>query len=294
MPAVWRGVRRLGTASASAASAVRCATTGAHHSYRPGPVARLLRRVYVAVTPRRLHRRMAVRLQAGMERVQELEKEQLWLQQHGSPLRVMGLPEHADLVEVRSRYRDLVFATHPDTAQGNAKVQYDTIQTAYRMATSPTSLWHQNGSAPALYHHLVATSARATRRVWHQNGSAPALYHHLVATSARATRRVNRVTLFAFLSYCVMGVVGIIFSAVVVRQLLEVALRLFDPEFYAFMVAQEQDEERRRLAGEVVDTDPKRLAPTAVKRLLFPGRFVHKKNTSNNSSSSNDEGGSDG
>ncbi|ORC87845.1 chaperone protein DNAJ [Trypanosoma theileri] len=250
----------IGTgAITTATTSLRCASTGEHHSYRPGCIAKLLRSVYVAITPRGLHRRVAIGLQARMERVQELEKEQLWLQQHGSPLRVMGLPEHAELTEVRARYRDLVIETHPDTAQGDAKAQYDLVQTAYKMATSPTSLWHQNGSAPMIYRHLVGSSATATRRV----------------------------TVFALFSYCVMGIIGIIFSAVVVRQSLEVALRLFDPEFYAFMIAQEEDEQRRRLAGEVVDTDPKRLAPTAVKRLLFPGRFVHS-NSSN--SSSNDTG----
>ncbi|KAH9599357.1 DnaJ domain [Trypanosoma melophagium] len=241
-------------------TSVRCASTGEHHSYRPGCIAKLLRSVYVAITPHGLHRRVAMNLQARMERVQELEREQLWLQQHGSPLRVMGLPEHAELTEVRARYRDLVIETHPDTAQGDAKAQYDMVQTAYKMATSPTSLWHQNGSAPALYRHLVGSSSTATRRV----------------------------TVFALFSYCVMGIIGIIFSAVVVRQSLEVALRLFDPEFYVFMIAQEQDEQRRRLAGETVDTDPKRLAPTAVKRMLFPGRFIHNSSSSNSNSNDTD------
>ncbi|PBJ68239.1 hypothetical protein BCY84_22077 [Trypanosoma cruzi cruzi] len=254
MPAVRGGAARVGILASCALTPMRRATTGEHHSYRPGRFAQLFRRLYVAVTPRSLHRSLAINLQAGMERVQELEREQLWLRLHGSPLRVMGLPEHAELAEVRSRYRDLVFATHPDTAQGDAKAQYDTIQTAYKMATTPTSLWHQNGSAPALYHSLLSTSRGITRHM-------------------------DRVTLFAFFSYFVMGVVGIIFSVVVVRQALELALRFFDPEFYEFMVSQEKEEARLKLAGLPVDTDPKRFAPTVVKRLLFPGRFVHKEDT---------------
>ncbi|RNF04155.1 chaperone protein DNAJ [Trypanosoma rangeli] len=251
MPPLLRGgAGRVGISASSALASMRRATTGEHHSYRPGRLARVFRRLYVFVTPRSFHKSLATNLQVGMERVQELEREQLWLRQHGSPLRVMGLPEHAELTEVRSRYRDLVFATHPDTAEREAKTQYDMIQTAYKMATTPTSLWHQNGSAPALYRSLRGTSKGLT---W----------------------RVDCVTLFALFSYAVMGTVGIIFSLVVVRQFLELALRFFDPEFYAFLVAQEKEEERQRLAGISVDTDPKRLAPTVVKRLLFPGRFVH-------------------
>ncbi|RNF21428.1 chaperone protein DNAJ [Trypanosoma conorhini] len=263
MPALRGGAGRVRISASCTLTSLRRATTGEHHSYRPGRLARLFRRLYVTVTPRSLHRSLAINLQAGMERVQELEREQLWLRRHGSPLRVMGLPEHAELTEVRSRYRDLVFATHPDTAAGEAKAEYEMIQTAYKMATTPTSLWHQNGSAPALYRSLLSTSKGLTRRV-------------------------DRVTLFALFSYAVMGAVGVVFSIVVVRQFLELALRFFDPEFYAFMVAQEKEEERQRLEGIPVDTDPKRLAPTVVKRLLFPGRFVHGNN--NNGSSGGSRG----
>ncbi|AAZ12684.1 chaperone protein DNAj, putative [Trypanosoma brucei gambiense DAL972] len=233
-------------------TSARCITTGENHSFRPGRVTLFLRSLFVALTPQRLRSRMATGMQRGMERVQILEQEQLWLQRHGSPLRILGLPDHAELPEVRARYRELVLETHPDSQQrveavsGNGTERYDMIQTAYAMATNPTSLWHQNGAAPTLRRGLAS-------------GNSASLH----------------VTLFAVMSYVMMGLVAVIFSLVVVRHLLEGALRLLDPKFYAFMTQQEEEERRRQLAGEVVDTDPKRLAPTVVKRLLFPGRFVH-------------------
>nr|CCC91690.1 unnamed protein product [Trypanosoma congolense IL3000] len=235
--------------SALIATAVRCVTTGSNHSFRPGPMTRCLRAVFLTLTPKGFRARLASGLQHGMERVRILEQEQLWLHHHGSPLRVLGLPDHAELPEVRERYRDLLLQIHPDTSQpgeaGKEVELYHTVQAAYAMATCPTSLWHQNGAAPALHRSLVAGNSSS-----------------------------RRVTVFAVFSYIVMGSIAIVFSVFVVRRALDHALRLFDPTFYAFMVQQEAEEERQRLAGEVVDTDPKRLAPTVVKRLLYPGRFV--------------------
>lgn len=191
-------------------------------------------------------------MQTGMERTEELEREQQWLQKHGSPLQVMGLPDHAELTEVRARYRTLVLETHPDTAKTSAgESEYAILQTAYKMSTNPVSLWHQNGASPTLYRQLMVASKRKVRRL-------------------------DRVRVFAIFSYAVMLLIGVFFSAVVVTNGLEAALQFFDPEFYRFMIQQEKEEQRKRMAGEVVDTDPKRLAPTAVRRLLFPGQFIHE------------------
>ncbi|EPY33211.1 chaperone protein DNAJ [Strigomonas culicis] len=194
-------------------------------------------------------------MQMGMEKAEVMEREQMWLKKHGSPLSVMGLPDHAELVEVRARYRNLVLETHPDTAKkAGAKsadeTEYAILQTAYRMATSPVSLWHQNGSSPMLYQQLVAQSKKKVRSV-------------------------NPVTAFAVFSFIVMILAGVFFSVVIVKHGLEAALQFFDPQFYHFMIQQEKEEQRKIEAGEFVDKDPKRLAPSAVRKLLFPGRFIH-------------------
>lgn len=240
-------------------SALRCVTTGEQHSYKPGRMARALRTLFVALTPTSLKKRIAVRMQTGMERTEELEREQQWLKKHGSPLQVMGLPDHAELTEVRARYRTLVLETHPDTTKSTTgESEYAILQTAYKMSTNPVSLWHQNGASPVLYRQLLAASKQKVRRL-------------------------DRVRLFAIFSYTVMFLILLFFSMVVVTNGLEAALKFFDPEFYQFMIQQEKEEERKRQAGEFVDTDPKRLAPTAVRRLLFPGQFIHEGTEENKS-----------
>ncbi|KAG5508129.1 hypothetical protein JKF63_05381 [Porcisia hertigi] len=232
--------------------ALRCATTGEQHTYRPGYLALALRSLYLALTPASLKKRIRTRMHIGMERAEELEKEQQWLQKHGSPLQVMGLPDHAELAEIRARYRSLVLETHPDTAKlTTGESEYAILQTAYKISVNPLSLWHQNGSSPALHRQLLVASKKKLR--W-----------------------INGVRAFAIFSYVVMLVIGVFFSTVVVRNGLEGALKFFDPEFYSFMLQQEEEEKRKRAAGEVVDTNPKRLAPTAVRRLLFPGQFIHE------------------
>lgn len=239
----------------------RCETTGDSYSYKPGRIAKALRLLFTALTPRAAKERLALRMQKGMEKAEDLERQQMWLKKHGSPLQVMGLPDHAELPEVRARYRSLVLETHPDTAKpsnagsSNAlstvrESEYDILQTAYHMAIDPNSLWHRNGAAPVLYRELQGL---AKRRVG----------------------RVDRVRAFAVMTYAFMVLVGIFFATVVVKHALEVALQLFDPEFYQFMRAQEEEEKRKREAGEFVDVDPKRLAPTAVRKLLYPGRYIH-------------------
>lgn len=256
---MWRQMQRWRVNAAPAAAqtqscllALRCATTGTQHSYKPGCFALALRSLFVTLTPMSLKRRIAIRMQTGMERTEELERELQWLQKHGSPLQVMGLPNHAELAEVRARYRSLVLETHPDTAKNTTgESEYAILQTAYKMSVNPASLWHQNGASPALHRQLLHTSKKKLRRL-------------------------DRVRVFATFSYAVMLAIGVFFSTVVVSNGLEAALKFFDPEFYHFMVQQEKEEDRKRAAGKVVDTDPKRLAPTAVRRLLFPGQFIHE------------------
>ncbi|GET87538.1 hypothetical protein, conserved [Leishmania tarentolae] len=236
----------------SCLSALRWATTGAQHSYKPGFFVLALRSLFVMLTPTSLKKRIAIRMQTGMEHTEALERELQWLQKHGSPLQVMGLPNHAELAEVRARYRTLVLETHPDTAKNTTgESEYAILQTAYKMSVNPASLWHQNGSSPALHRQLLQTSKRKLRRL-------------------------DRVRVFATFSYVLMLLVGLFFSTVVVSNGLEAALKFFDPEFYEFLIQQEKEEDRKRAAGEVVDTNPKRLAPTAVRRLLFPGQFIHE------------------
>lgn len=231
----------------------RAATTGDHHSYQPGRLATVLRSLFLALTPQSLKKKIAVSMQSGMERAEAMEKEQQWVHRHGSPLQVMGLPEHAALAEVKARYRNLVLEAHPDTStHPTGENEYAILQAAYKICTDPASLWHQNGSAPALQRELLRASKSRIAKV-------------------------DRVSCFALFCYAVMIIAGIFFSVVVVANALEAALRFFDPEFYHFMIQQEEEEKRKRMAGEVVDTDPKRLAPTALRRLLFPGQYIHEK-----------------
>lgn len=243
----------------------RWETTGSHYSYRPGRLARGLRFLFSSLTPAALRERIALYMLKGMEKAEHLERQQMWLKKHGSPLRVMGLPDHAELPEVRARYRTLVLELHPDTAKPVAKVnegssssnstalstasesEYDILQTAYRMAIDPHSLWHRNGTSPVLYRELRGLSKR----------------------------RVGRVGVFAAMTYAFMLLAAVFFATVVVTRALEAALQFFDPEFYRFMREQEEEERRKCETGEYLDRDPKRLAPTSVRKLLFPGRYIH-------------------
>lgn len=241
----------------------RWETTGDNYSYKPGPIAKGLRFVFASLAPSALKKKIALRMQAGMEQAEALERQHMWLRKHGSPLQVMGLPDHAELPEVRARYRSLILETHPDTSKhhGGGKgglttavtasdSEHDILQTAYRMAVDPLSLWHRNGASPALYQELL----RATKR---------------------RAGRVDRVRAFAIFSYAFMLLCGLFFATVICKNGLEVALQFFDPEFYTFMRGQEEEEKRKLEAGEYIDADPKRLAPAPVRKLLFPGRYIH-------------------
>ena len=262
---------RRSTAVAPVVTIVRAETTGRHHSFEPGVVTRTLRALYLLVTPSGWRKSIARRMHRNMQRVESMERDHIWLKRHGSPLFVMGLPPHAELAEVKARYRDLILETHPDTRRsttvlrkgschivvrpGQEIKEYEVLQTAYKMITNPTSLWHQNGSAPVLYDEVCAVS--------------------LVPPTGSLE---NQVTAFAIATWIVALLVASCAIVVGFTIFWEQALQLFDPEFYAFMLAQEKQEARQRALGIEPDTDPKRLAPRTMKRMLFPGRFVHGEN----------------
>jgi hypothetical protein len=241
------------TRSELALTARRWETTGDWHSYRPGRITLFCRGVFNAVAGVSLKKKIALRMQAGLERVEAMEKEQQWLKCHGSPLEVMGLPEHAELAEVRARYRDLLLETHPDTSLSKALIPdrdaYHLLMTAYEMATNPDSLWHKNHSAPDLYRELVAQR--------------PFYRRHNVEIAA-----------FAGIAYIMMIVGGILGGALGMYYFTLFSLRWMDPEFYEFMLKQEAEEQRKRDAGEEVDTNPRRLMPVQLQRLWSPGKFV--------------------
>ena len=278
----------IGVSASPSQSARRHETTGEHHTFRPGPITKTLRFVFRLVTPRALVKRIACRMQLGMEKVEELEKEHRWLKLNGSPLAVLGLPEHADLQEVRSRYRDLVLDLHPDTAiqaaasasadsagRGNKNEldvqrsdeleisrraeEYERMQTAYRMLTSPDSLFFQSGSAPHLHDALSLALARNGRK--------------------KLLPRATRISLFALFFYTLMLLALIIFSFYWMEGFLLEFVAQVDPEFYKFFTAAETEEKRREALGEVLDKNPKRLAPTKVRKMLMPGAFIGKEKT---------------
>ncbi|CUG74938.1 DNA-J chaperone, putative [Bodo saltans] len=262
-------------------TSMRQETTGEHHSFKPGRITIAMRAVFQALMPNGLRKRLATRMQAGLEKVDDLEKQNMWLRRHGSPLAVMGLPDHASMAEVRTRYRDLILETHPDTAPASTRAaprrgpgggsatgstnrsgnevtvaeqrdlsEYHILQTAYKMAMDPDSLYHQNSSAPELYSDI--TAHRPMMR-----------------------RLSSKITVFAMVAYALMLFIGLYIGNILFKELCERSLEFFDPEFYEFMRGQEVEEERKREAGEFVDVDPKRLAPLAIRKLAYPGRFIH-------------------
>jgi hypothetical protein len=236
--------------------------------YEPGAFARGLRSVVVAVTGTfKLQQRVAKRIERGLKEVERLEKEQKWLRRHGSPLRVLGLPETADLEDIKVRYRNLLFEVHPDTAPRGDKAalvkaglteekarerqmeEFELLKAAYQIATSPNSLWHQDGNAPALLREMQGPGSLMSRVITPHNA----------------------LPLVAYL--CGFAVCVLIFS-VAGYYALVAALQAADPVFYKFLTEQEAEEKRKREAGEVVDTDPKRLAPKKMLRIAEPGKMV--------------------
>jgi hypothetical protein len=269
-------------------SAVRWETTGEHHSFRPGPVTRGLRFLFRALTPKAAVKKIALRMQAGMEQVEDLEKQHRWLKLHGSPLGVLGLPEHADLLEVKGRYRDLVLELHPDTAkqaaaaaaaaaaeqpstsseqalQSVAALQleaqrraedFEKTQTAYKMLTDPNSLFYQSGSAPQLHNELGLALRKRSKH--------------------RDLLRVTRIRIFAFVCYAMLFALLMWVNIHWMEVWMLEVLRFVDPEFHKYFTEAEAEERRREALGEVVDKNPKRLAPTKVRKMMSPGLFVKR------------------
>jgi hypothetical protein len=217
-----------------------------------------------------MRRRVAQRLERGLTEVARMEREAQWLRTHGSPLHVLGLPDSAELDDVKVRYKELLFEVHPDTAPKSAALalmdkggltleqararqmeQFELLQTAYKMAIAPNSLWHQDGNAPALLSELRGPMSVIARL---------------------ADPQVTFPILSYALGFALMAFLGIY----VANMLLEGGLKLFDREFFDFMVAQEAEEKRKRDAGEEVDTNPVRLAPEKLTRLALPGTYVHR------------------
>lgn len=238
--------------------------------YEPGAIAKALRAAVVAVsTTFGLQQRIARRMERGLKEVERLEKEQKWLRRHGSPLRVLGLPETADLEDVKVRYRNLLFEVHPDTApQKDQKAmiaagltpenarqrqmeEFELLKAAYQIATSPNSLWHQDGNAPGLLRELEPEKSGLVSRI------------------------VTPHNLFPVAAYLYGLAVAVFFCSFVAYYFLMATLEAVDPDFFKFMMRQEEEERRKKEAGEVVDTDPKRLAPKKMMRISAPGKFVH-------------------
>ena len=89
-------------------------STGEHHKFKAGIFTYMVRYTFQTFFSSNIKKRIAKRIMTGIERVAIIEKETAWLKKHGSPQRVLGLPEHASLAEIRNRYLDLLLETHPD------------------------------------------------------------------------------------------------------------------------------------------------------------------------------------
>jgi hypothetical protein len=263
----------------------RAESTGAHHEYQPGPIVCALRAAFVSCAPSGMKKRIAGRLHENLSDVQRLEKEGQWVKIHGSPLRVLGLPAHAELDDVKQRYKDLLFETHPDTAlaaarragvkdpaqytagtggEGGALVatgglsdddirkraveRFELLVEAHRQITNPASLWHQSGSAPQIYVALKPPTFLSRVR--------------------------DPTVAFALLAYALGAVVTAIAFYHVVPAAYEKLLELCFPEFDAFMHKQEAEERRLRAMGIEPDVDPARLAPAEAKHILAPGKAL--------------------
>lgn len=248
----------------------RCRKDTDREFYEPGPLARALRRVVVASTQfLGLRKTVAAHMERGLSEVAKMEDEAKWLRAHGSPLRVLGLPDSADLDDVKSRYRNLLFEVHPDTSPRDDKralaklglnddqirarqqSEFELLKTAFKIATTPASLWHQDGNAPALLRELQPNLTLFDRVV-------------------------NAQTLFPIAAYLYGFCVLFVIFSLAAKILLDVMLHATDPEFYDFMYHQEAEERRKREAGEEVDYNPKRLAPTKFRRISSPGLYVNR------------------
>jgi hypothetical protein len=254
MRRVGYGVGSSGVLSPSslstAALAFRRVSTGKLQSeYQPGPVVRLFRYCYQTACSDELKKRVAQRMYKRMQKAEQMEKDAMWLKRHGSPLKVMGLPEHAALVEVKAKYKELIFETHPDIGKAEADpAAFQLVQKAYAMVMDKNSMYYVNGCGS---HLLAEINPLPPMR------SVPAYAWFAVGCWA-----------FAFMVF-------VVFTVVVAKRFWLWGLWQFDPEFFQFMLAREEEEAAMIARGEYVDPDKSKQQPLKMQLVTHPGRFIH-------------------
>ena len=266
----------------------RSETTGQYHEYTPGPVARCARAILNAAAPRRLKKVLAGRVATGLERVERMEKEARWLKVHGSPLHVLGLPEHADLAEVKSRYTDLLFETHPDTAIAGT---FGAVDAAVTRRASDMSLAQVDTAATAVaaaraekdraeaYQLLKEAHVMITTpdSVWHLNGSAPQILDVIQPPTSLLSRVATPVRVVASVSNLLMAAVACLIIFVVSPGAFQMLLEKLDPALHAWTQQAKAEDDAREAQGVAVDRDDvTRFASPKVQRMLKPGKAVQR------------------
>ena len=284
---------------------VRCraATTGEYHHYQPGPFARAFRAIVATCTPSGLRKRIASRLTTGLERVEQMEKEAQWIKVHGSPLAVMGLPEHAELAEVKNRYTDLLFETHPDTAIAGAFGATDAAVAAAeaKRAAIRAGTLSDDGKMLVLSDEeqraLDAAAARAERRraedfallqeahamivnpdsVWHLNGGAPHILQVIRPPTSLLARVATPVRVVAVTSNLLMSAIACAIIFLLSPAVFQMLLEKLDPALHEWSLSVKAEDDAREAAGIAVDRDDvTRYASPKVQRMLKPGKAVQR------------------
>jgi hypothetical protein len=263
---------------------VRVETTGKHHTFEPGFFAKTSRAIFQTFTSDGIKKRAAKKLQAGLEKVERMEKEQQWLRKHGSPQRVLDLPEHASYAEIKTRYQDLILDTHPDTA--SHKQSY--VEQVRGIVIKNQSVAEKRGTLnavmpiavpePATFEEVRQAHAILVdpNSLYHVNGTNNELLTEVRYFTGKEDNALSTpTTKLAIASWIMFAIVAGIFLSVVVKQIYERTLELIDPDFYHKLMSKEKDERTRREAGEIVNTDPERAKPDAVLKVLRPGLFLH-------------------
>eukprot|EP00760_Papus_ankaliazontas_P004979 PhM_4_TR1230/c0_g1_i1/m.76867 len=217
----------------------RHATTGEYHEYKPGPIAKFCRTIVLAL-PTAAQKAMGRRIRGGITEVKRMEDEVSWIKLNGSPLVVMGLPEEVDVADVKARYKQLTLQLHPD--HGGDPDEFRKMQTAYGMLMNRDSVYYLDGYSPDLAAELGSSTARRSMQ-------------------------------FGAASVLIGAVCCYLFGEYIAAAAWEGILYLFDPKFYNFMIQREKLEEDARRRGEEVDTNPTRLAPKKLQKLMLPGKF---------------------
>ena len=254
----------------------RWETTGSHHQYEPGPFAKAARSIFAALTPAAAKKKVAMRMQAGLEKVEVMEKEAAWIRAHGSPLRVLDLPEHATLAEVKYRYTDMILDSHPDTKKKTDDEESEAGSSGAQASPSTTALQRLT-KAPERPSFELIREAHAMimnpNSVYHLNRTNPELLAEVQLYTGK--KEMSPAKKFGIFSYVLAGLFAAFMSVVGFAVIWESLLKAYDPEFYEKMIAKEKDEAARRAAGEEVDVNPKRIAPKQLQKLYYPGRFLH-------------------